>query len=95
MVSLQITVSAEIKAPEGATMLVITIVSVDAGHAPFTIVQVSVFCPGLSPFTKVLAEVEDKKLPVPVNTDQLPVPLTGIVPESAAELPQTVKSWPA
>jgi len=56
------------------------------------IVHCNMFVPNVNPVTVVFALVEDVTTPPPVNTDQVPVPVVGVLAANVAlgELIQTV-----
>ena len=65
------------------------------GQLPLVIVQTKVFIPKLNPVTPEFAEEGVVTTPVPAITDHEPVPTTGVLPASVAEVVQTVWSIPA
>ena len=56
------------------------------------IVHSKIFVPSVNPVTVVFALVEDVTTPPPVNTDQVPIPVVGVLAANVAlgELIQTV-----
>jgi hypothetical protein len=49
---------------------------------PLVIVHLNVFAPGLSPETVALGSFTLEKVPVPLTTDQVPVPTVGALAAS-------------
>jgi len=71
------------------------ILSKDAAHTPFEIVQRSTLFPTESPDTPEVGEVALSKIAVPETTVQSPVPVVGEFAESVATVEQIVWSMPA
>jgi hypothetical protein len=68
----------------------INIVSADAGHTPFEIVQANEFDPVPNPVIPELPEEGLAITPVPETRVHIPVPTPGIFPERVADVPQIV-----
>ena len=64
--------------------------SVDAAHTPLLMDQRRMFCPSDNPDTVLLGVVALEKNPEPVTTVQTPIPTTGVLLESVADVIQIV-----
>ena len=71
------------------------ILSKEAAHTPFEIVQRSTLFPTESPDTPDVGEVALSKIAVPEITDQRPVPINGTLPLNKLTVEQIVWSVPA
>jgi len=75
--------------------LLLTTTSSKYEHALFVIVQRKVFVPEPRPVTAELFAVGIETVPEPTRRVQRPVPMTGWLPASVVEVPQTTWSAPA
>jgi len=75
----------------GSTVIVIVLVVLEQVPAE-VILHCKTFVPSVNPVTVVFALVEEVTTPPPVNTDQVPVPVVGVLAANVAvgELIQTV-----
>ena len=64
----------------GGTFLVIITVSLDTAHEPLLIAQINEFAPLDKPLTLLEAEFGLAKVPVPLKSVQVPVPIFAIFP---------------
>jgi hypothetical protein len=76
------------------SLLIVTVLD-DDGHVPFEIVQTKLFVPLLKPVTLVELELGATTEPVPLATDQRPVPVAGVFAESVDDEAQIVCDIPA
>ena len=79
----------------GAADRVIVTWSLEAVQEPLVIVQANTFAPTLRPVTELVGEFALPKLPVPLITDHVPVPVVAVLPARVALVAHTSWSGPA
>lgn len=80
---------------EGARSTRNNTVSTEGGQEPLVMVQANMLLPGERPVTDEVGELTEVMVPLPDTSDQVPVPIEGVLPEKLVLLEQMAWSRPA